>query len=296
MFQYHTTAIVTNIQLARRIYRVRLAAPEIAMVIRPGQFVMLRIAETLDPLIGRAFALYDTVERDGQPHDIDIVYQVHGKFTARLKDMHPGQQVSVWGPLGNWFEIPAVEHLILVAGGIGQTPFLAVARQALGIKSYGQSLDRGNRPRAVTLCYGARGADDFAGLEEFQATGMNLKLCTEDGSLGHRGLVTQLLEESLQANFASSAVLCCGPERMMQAVSELAARHEVACQVSLETPMACGIGICFTCVAPLLQEDGSWDYKRTCVEGPIFDARTIAWDGAVAVTQLPPPASSDELS
>jgi dihydroorotate dehydrogenase electron transfer subunit len=99
---------------------------------------------------------------------------------------------------------------------------------------------------------------------------------TDDGSAGHHGLVTEVAEQVL-ASSPAARVVCCGPERMMEAVAHLAARLRVPCQVSLETPMACGIGICFSCVAKVRDEAGGWDYRRTCVEGPIFDAARIEW-------------------
>lgn len=280
-FQFQATTIVENVPLATRIYRVRFEAPEIAAKIKPGQFVMVRIGDCLDPLLGRAFALYDVIADDnGKPTFVDVVYQVHGKLTSRLKDMVPGQKLEAWGPLGNGFTLPETDHLILVAGGIGQTPFLAVAKQVFGQQQYGAGESDLPKPKKVTLCYGARTATDLAGLDDFRATGLDLKICTDDGTAGYHGLVTALLDQAIDEEVGQCHALCCGPEKMMEAVSELTQARNVPCQVSLETPMACGIGICFTCVAPVRQEDGSWDYKRTCVEGPIFNACEIAWEEA----------------
>jgi len=277
-FTFLPTEVVENVALSSRIYRIRFAAPEIAQSIKPGQFVMLRIANCLDPLLGRAFALYDiAADENGTPTFVDVVYQVHGKLTSQLKRLKPGDLVETWGPLGNGFRIPEAEHLIFVAGGIGQTPFVATAKQAFGTTCYGTLPSIANPPQKITMCYGARTEADFAGLEDFRAAGIDLQLCTEDGSLGTHGLVTELLENVIHSNKSSCEILCCGPERMMEAVAKVAAKHAIACQLSLETPMACGIGICFTCVAQVRQEDGTCDYKRTCVEGPVFDAASIVW-------------------
>jgi len=165
----------------------------------------------------------------------------------------------------------------MVAGGIGQTPFLALAQEALGKKRYGNPARQAPRASRVTFCYGARTADYFAGLDDFERLGIDLRLATDDGSRGHHGLVTDLLKQVLAENTTNPHIVCCGPEPMMQAVAKIALAASVPCQISLETPMACGIGICFTCVAKIKQDDGSWDYKRTCVEGPIFDAACIEW-------------------
>ncbi len=167
----------------------------------------------------------------------------------------------------------------MVAGGIGQTPFLALATEHLGVRSYGQQERVVRRPEKITLCYGARNAAYLAGVEDFRKLGIDVRLSTDDGSAGQHGFVTDLLRQVLDesADRSSRTIVCCGPERMMAAVAQIAKQYDVPCQVSLETPMACGIGICFTCVAKVRQSDGSWDYKRTCVEGPIFDAELIEW-------------------
>jgi dihydroorotate dehydrogenase electron transfer subunit len=170
----------------------------------------------------------------------------------------------------------------MVAGGIGQTPFMALAREALGGRQYGCQASEAAASRSpgwarrVTFCYGARTADYLAGVADFERLGVQVRISTDDGTAGHHGLVTDLLRQELSAS-ASARVVCCGPERMMEAVAELTGEVGVACQVSLETPMACGIGICFSCVAKVRDESGDWDYKRTCVEGPIFEAAKIVW-------------------
>ncbi len=288
-----TVEIVENVRLAKETYRVRFRAPEIARRIVPGQFLMLRLADVNDPLIGRPLALYDTVAgANGRPEMVDVVYLVKGKLTSRLWQMQPGQRLEVWGPLGNGFcastthhspltthSYPPVptEHFIMVAGGIGQTPFLALAQEALHKKRYGDPPRDVPRARHVTFCYGARTADYLAGVEDFERLGIEVRLATDDGSLGHHGLVTDLLKQALAEHHGRPHIVCCGPEPMMEAVAEIAHEARVTCQVSLETPMACGVGICFTCVTKIRQPDGAWDYKRTCVDGPVFDAELIEW-------------------
>jgi dihydroorotate dehydrogenase electron transfer subunit len=165
----------------------------------------------------------------------------------------------------------------MVAGGIGQTPFLAVAREHLGSKQYGTPPRTVAPAKQVTLCYGARSAEYLAGVQDFHDAGVDVRLCTEDGTAGHRGLVTDILRQVLDESQAARQIVCCGPEPMLEAVAGVASQYETPCQISLETPMACGIGICFTCVAKVKDERGDWDYKRTCVEGPVFDAERIEW-------------------
>ncbi len=277
-----TVEVVENVKLARDTYRVRFRCPEMAARIVPGQFLMLRLTGLNDPLIGRPLALYDTVlaatgGADSEAEEIDVVYLVKGKLTSRLVEYQPGQQLDVWGPLGNGFDPRPTEHLIMVAGGIGQTPFVALAQEALGKRRYGGSRRQSTDVKRVTLCYGARTAELLAGVEDFQRAGVDVRIATDDGSRGHHGLVTDLLRRTLAESDDDRRIVCCGPEPMMAAVAGVAAETETDCQISLETPMACGIGICFTCVAKVCDANGQWDYKRTCVDGPVFDATSIVW-------------------
>lgn len=286
-----TVSLVENVPLARDTYRVRLECPELAERITPGQFVMLRLAGCDDPLLGRPLALYDVYhDPAGRPAGIDVVYLVLGKMTRRLSEYLPGQKLDLWGPLGNGFDPPSAPHLVMVAGGIGQTPFLAVTQGLLGGKPYGTS-DLGSRwlspptwsaaapPRKVTLLYGARNESYLAGVADFERAGAHVQISTDDGSAGVHGRVTDLLKPILASEDPSQLeVFCCGPEPMMEAVARLTETAGAACKLSLETPMACGLGICFSCVARVRTEDGSWDYARTCVEGPVFDARSIAFE------------------
>jgi len=268
--------VVENVCLARDTFRIRLECPTIAERAVPGQFVMLRLAGSNDPLLARPLALYDTViGPQGRSVAIDIVYLVVGKMTRRLSMLGAGAELDIWGPLGNGFAAEPIEHLLMVAGGIGQTPFMALAREYLGQRAYGSPPRSGARAQRVTLCYGARSASYLAGVDDFRDLGVDVRVSTDDGSAGHRGFVTDLMREALEASARNCRIVCCGPEPMMHAVAELAARFDVACQVSLETPMACGIGICFSCVARVRDAQGGWDYRRTCVEGPVFDARAI---------------------
>jgi len=264
-----------HVHLAERTHRIRLECPTIAAAIRPGQFMMLRLPGTSDPLLGRPFALYDTVlDRSGRPFAIDVAYLVVGKMTGRLKDLIVGESLEIWGPLGKPFlDVGTPEHVALVAGGIGQTPFLAFARELLGDRGYGGEPPR-RKAQRVSLYYGVRSANLAAGVDDFRNVGVNVHLASDDGSLGHHGRVTQLLE----AHGPTSPLVGCGPEPMLHALADLASRWNASCQVSLETPMACGVGICFSCVTRVKLSETEWDYKRVCTEGPVFDANSLMWN------------------
>ena len=258
---------------------------------------MIRIPHRSDPLLARPLAVYDTFfeaadgQGGGSPRRYaDFIYAVHGRFTTALREIPVGQELIAWGPLGNGFQIPAVDHLVLVAGGIGQTALLGLGREQLGRTAYGPASRLRPKPSTrVTCCWGARHAGLFGGIEDYRAAGIEVHQATLDGSAGLRGTVVDLLDSlfgpaaptpSAPADKPATRslhVACCGPDPMMAAVARWSAARQIACDVSLEAPMACGIGICFTCVARVRDGSGGWDYRRTCIEGPVFDASRIEW-------------------
>jgi dihydroorotate dehydrogenase electron transfer subunit len=269
-----TARTLENVPVAERTYRIRLELPDIAARIRPGQFLMLRLPDKLDPLLGRPFALYDTVlDRSGNPFAVDVVYLVVGKMTGLLTQLAPGDPVETWGPLGNGFlDLGQQRQVTLVAGGIGQTPFLAYMRDLLGTRGYGGESPRRKAER-VSVYYGVRSANLAACVDDFRAAGAEVHLTTDDGSLGFHGYVTQLLEK----HWPDGPLVGCGPEPMLHALANLAAKWGSLCHVSLETPMACGFGACFSCVTKVKLADG-WDYKRVCIDGPVFNAAHVEWN------------------
>lgn len=274
-----TVGVVENREIARQTYRLRLDDATMARAILPGQFLMIRPGSGTDPLLGRPFALYD-VARDpsGAPIAVEVVYQVVGRGTAALAGRRPGDRLTVWGPLGHGFGPPPAGPVVFVAGGIGQTPFLALGRWWLGQAAYGEGpAPIGPCAEAATLLYGVRTAALAAGVEDFQAAGIAVELATDDGSAGHSGFVTELLARRLQGGERPAKVVGCGPPAMLAALARLVQDHGLACDLSLENHMACGFGACFSCVAPIRQRDGSVDLRRVCVEGPIFPASDVVW-------------------
>ncbi len=300
-------SIVENRPLAEDTFLLGVNAPEVARRIVPGQFVMLRLPETFDPLLGRAFALFD-VRKDssGGITDLAIVYQVVGKMTGRLKNMDLGAPLELWGPLGNGFPAFNAQRLVLVGGGIGVTPFMALAKEVLGLSRFGNPAREVPKIGKITLLYGVRTRSYLTAVDDFRSLGVDVRVATEDGSEGYCGLVTDLLTKLLEQHRLAGrgtpgigigtelsadpaareraacrvplVVVACGPEGMLEATSRICREFGVPCWVSLESPMACGIGICFSCAVRFRLEDGSWDYRRACVEGPIFPADRIAWE------------------
>jgi len=277
-------AVLENVRVARDTYRLRIACPRIAQQILPGQFVMLRLSGGDDPLLGRPLAAYAVVrDAEGRARGLDLVYVTVGRMTRRLAAAPSGTPLRVWGPLGNGFPPEPAEHLLIVAGGIGVTPFLMLAREYLGLDAYGRPPRAVPRAKRVSMCYGARSVEDLAGLDDFRRAGVELHMATDDGSCGHKGFVTDLIEPvaggassmSGAADIPVCRLVACGPEAMLRATAQIARRLGLPCQVSLERPMACGIGACFSCVARVRDASGQWDYRRTCVEGPVFNSEDV---------------------
>ena len=278
-FVTETARVLDQTGLAQHTYRVRLHAPEIARRIVPGQFLMVRLPDRHDPLLARPFALYDIcVDSLGEPYGIEFVYHVVGKATTLLSQLANEDTLEIWGPLGNGFPAPTGGRLFCMGGGIGYTPFLAVAREALCLRRYGPTR---KPPRTdVTLCYGVRSKSDRADLSDFHNLGrdMDIQIATDDGTEGHAGYVTDLLKQAWQSGSPPDRVYVCGPEPMMRAAATICFAAKIPCWVSLETPMACGFGVCFSCVTKIVVDtEPGWDYRRTCIEGPVFSASELVW-------------------
>jgi dihydroorotate dehydrogenase electron transfer subunit len=304
---YRLVPVLENIAIARDTYRLRLGDATMARAIKPGQFVMIRPGPegATDPLLGRPLALYEVVrDPTGTPSAFDVVYLVVGRGTAALSERKSGERIAVWGPLGNGFGPPSAGPIILVAGGIGQTPFLALGRWWLGQADYGDEPARlrhdaresnslgqdaratldgasSRQPRtfssAITMLYGVRTAALLAGVDDFRRAGIEVELATDDGTAGHHGYVTDVLAHRLKRGDRPARVVGCGPPAMLATLAKIVREYDVPCEVSLENHMACGFGACFSCVAPIRQPDGSTDLRRVCVEGPVVSADLVDW-------------------
>ena len=231
----------------------------------PGQFAMLQAgargsATRRDPLLPRPMAVYRELPGEGA---LEILFKVHGRGTALLADLRPGDALGFVGPLGRPFpDAPAGSRAWLVAGGTGIASVYALAARLAG------------RGHAVSVLLGARSEGDLMGESDFAALGVTLEIATEDGSRGRRGRVTALLEDAL-AGGEEGVVYACGPTPMMAASTALAEAHGHPCWVSLENPMACGFGVCLGCAAP--RRDGS--VALVCRDGPVLPGADVAWEG-----------------
>ena len=228
---------------------------------KPGQFIMLRIGTSSNPLLRRPFSLLGLIREDNRVIGIEILYKVVGKGTRQLADAREGEILSVIGPLGNAFLVPAdCRRLVLVAGGVGVPPIRFLAQSLM---------EREGEPRRCMVFIGGHGKDDLVCLGEFDLPGFLTDISTDDGSRGHHGVVTQSLTRALDQEPAD-LVCACGPLPMLKAVAEIARKRGTACQISIEAMMACGMGACLGC-AVKMAGDGD-RYRHVCMDGPVFDA------------------------
>ncbi|MEO7190421.1 MAG: dihydroorotate dehydrogenase electron transfer subunit [Vicinamibacterales bacterium] len=265
--------VLANTRLSPDYNVLALAAPQIAALARPGQFVMLKTSSGLDPLLRRPFSVFEHLrDADGALQGISILNKRVGVGTAQLYEARPGDRISVLGPLGRPFvpvHPPAAAWM--VAGGVGLAPFATLAESLA------------DRATPMTLFYGGRSASDLYYESFFARLGAELVLTTEDGTRGESGRVTQPLERALSTCPAGQplAIYACGPTPMMRAVAALGERYEREVFVSLEPTMGCGMGGCYSCVVRVRSGTGS-HFVRSCLDGPVFDATTVVWDALQA--------------
>lgn len=296
--------VLENKEISEGYFRLSIEAPEISQKAVPGQFVMLRVGNSYDPLLRRPFSIH----RINKGAGIDILYKVIGKGTSMMAHIKAGEMVDLIGPLGRGFTFePELKEAIIVGGGIGAAPLLALTEEL------------GKKGKSVIVFLGGRSKRDILCKEASEQLGAVVKIASDDGSLGHKGFVTEILEEYLgQPHGAAptrltshvSQIYSCGPHLMSKKVAGISRRFNIPCQVSLEAHMACGVGACLGCViktkttppSSLFDKEGvlkagalsacgcdsgnipcdtqtpETSYKRVCMEGPVFDAEEVVWD------------------
>jgi len=251
--------IISNKEVSQKFYKMRLKSAYLAKTAEPGQFVEVRCSDSRDPLLRRPFGVH-RISAGG----IEILYEVVGKGTEILSRRKAGSILDIIGPLGNGFDTGPMKAAILVAGGIGVAPLVALAEKLATGKKNCMRIILGARTRSHILCE-----------KEFKSIGCSVKIATEDGTKGRKGLATDLLKEALSAREPRpNAIYACGPTGMLKAVAAMAKACRVPCQVSLEEHMACGVGVCLGCPVKVRPDGG---YKMVCKDGPVFDAEEIVW-------------------
>lgn len=251
-------------------FEIVFEAPDIAKTAQPGQFLELLFGDNYAPLLRRPFSLYRVDRAAGT---CSVLYLARGSFTSGLAQKRPGDRVSLLGPLGRPYRWNAGEvgRHILIAGGIGAPPLYFLAHEL--------SRTAGIDPAQVFVVNAARTRDLLVGMTEFGNLNIVLQAVTDDGSHGTRGLATEMLTRLLDEDPVPTHLYSCGPMPMLRAIGDIAAARGLPCQLSIETSMPCGIGLCGGCVvllhAPTLSEGSRG--ALACVEGPVFDAHLLRW-------------------
>lgn len=252
----------SNKKVGPDLWEMEFTAPALAREAQPGQFVHIRVGENQDPLLRRPLSLYDV---DGDL--ITLLYKIVGRGTNILSRYSSEEPLDLMGPLGKGFSLVRDLRVLLVGGGVGIAPLLFLGRELIA------------RNNQVTVLHGAGSGEEACSGPRFVSLGMDYRIATMDGSLGFKGLVTDLMEQDMDSK-TIDYIYTCGPEPMMAKVAAFAGRNGLPGELSLEEYMACGVGACLGCARKLKTSDPY--YVKICHDGPVFPLDT--GDGSVLST------------
>jgi len=256
-----TGRILTHTELGGDYRLLTVEAEQIAAGVRPGQFVHVRVPRLGESVLRRPFSIYRAAAGK-----LSVLYKCVGKGTRALALARAGEELDLMGPLGNGFpDVGPATFPVLVAGGYGVAPLYLVAAGAAS--------------RGIVFI-GAKTAPELLCRADFEALDWPIEVATEDGSVGHAGMVTAALDEwTVQAaGLARAVFFACGPDAMLRAVGERAVALGRPAWLSLDRHMGCGVGACLACVQKVRRPDGSCEWARVCRDGPVFEAREIVWE------------------
>jgi dihydroorotate dehydrogenase electron transfer subunit len=244
---------------------ITIVAPGIAARFKPGQFVTLAVGgPDTSMVLRRTFSIYDV--RPDHGGTVEFVFAASGPGTRWLAERRARDVLDLTGPLGRPFPVPRDPvSCLLVGGGYGSAPLFALA-------------DRLRERRCtVDFLLGAASGDRVFGALTARRTGRSATITTVDGSLGVRGIVTDMFGQVIH-EARTDVIYACGPMPMLRQVTALARRYDIPVQVAVEESMACGVGVCMTCVLPVVGSDGITRMVRSCVDGPVFRGEQVRWD------------------
>lgn len=244
--------VLQNRELCQNVYEIVIECPEIARESKPGQFLHVKVNKGIDPLLRRPISISRIYRDTGS---ISLIYQVIGRGTKELAEFKQGEDIDVMGPLGNGFKIFPGSKCAVVGGGMGIAPLIELASSLIDCDAY-----LGFRCSTFKL-------------DEYKAICRELYIATEDGSMGSKGYVTDIIKDINRYDI----IYTCGPKPMMKKVKELCASSSVKCFVSIEERMGCGIGACLVCACKIKEGD-TWHYKKVCADGPVFEAGEVDFD------------------
>ena len=261
---HEAVEVLSNIAVGPSYYRIKLSCNQRYTNAIPGQFVMVRPIPQTDPLLPRPFSIHRLNKQDGLVTGLELLFKVVGKGTHALSLKKPGDYLDLMGPLGNGFSIPAEgKHIKIVAGGIGVAPMIFFLDY---LKEHNHDLAN------IQVFLGGKSKTDLLCLNDFSAIGVPVYATTNDGSSGDQCLVTDPLEIAV-AESLPDIIYACGPMDMLACIAGIAHKYKIACQVSIEAMMACGMGACLGCA--VARRNHSDHYLHACLDGPVFDIQEL---------------------
>jgi dihydroorotate dehydrogenase electron transfer subunit len=261
--------ILSRKEVAPNIYLMGVKAPEIAQEALPGQFIHIKCSKDNYPLLRRPLSIHRIDKEKGE---IFILFQVMGEGTKLLADRSIEDDLDIMGPIGNGFNIyPESRKIMIVGGGIGVASLLALCEEST------------RQSKEVRVLIGALKKELVIEEESFKILGAKVDVATDDGSYQQKGSVTDLLERMIKEGWLADQIFACGPKPMLKKISKIALQANINYQVSMEERMACGIGACLGCICKIKSKDKreykvKYEYKRVCVDGPIFEGSEVVWD------------------
>ena len=261
-----TATVISNKRIGAY-HQIILSVGEVVRHCRPGNFIAIQVGgDTSRMVLRRAFAISRTSESAQFGGTVELIVAPHGSGSKWLCSLDEGSEVDVVTPLGKSFGVPTEPaNALLIGGGYGSAPLFGLADL---LKSRGCKVD---------MVLGASNGSKIYVPMEGKRSVNSLKIFTEDGSMGDHGRVTSQLDAIITERNIE-IIYSCGPMAMLKAITEIADAHGVIHQASVEESMACGIGICMTCVLPVRGEDGAISMKRSCIDGPVMDGSSVCWD------------------
>ena len=255
--------ILWNNEISPSYYRIGFKCHSQYSDAKPGQFIMLRFVDQINPLFRRPFSIHRLISKDGGIEGLEVLYKVVGECTKKLSMCIEGDIIDIIGPLGNGFITSNnYNNVFIVGGGVGIAPMLFLA-------SY---LQKCTDLSKCIVFLGSRSKHDLLCKDDFLRLGMRVFITTEDGSAGRKGLVTDILETSIKEN-RPDIIYGCGPPAMLKSLALILETYLIPCQISIETIMACGIGVCLGCAVESKKTPEK--YLHACLDGPVFDTSEL---------------------
>jgi dihydroorotate dehydrogenase electron transfer subunit len=262
-----TSALIVSNKRVGQYYQILIAVGELVKSCRPGNFVAISVGGNSSRMIlRRVFAISRTTTSPQYGGTIELIVAPYGSGSTWLCELPENSAIEITLPLGTAFGIPTTPvNALLIGGGYGSAPLFGLAEVL-----------KERNCRVDMLLGASTGGKIYAPFEGKRSVN-SLRIFTEDGSMGESGRITAPLSQII-SEAQIDVVYSCGPMAMLRAISEILKKTDVVHQCAVEEAMACGIGICMTCVLPVTDESGKISNLRSCIEGPVMDGATIAWD------------------